>query len=61
MFELLGLIPKEAFADGEKPETKPDEKIMERKRLEAERAAELAAARNAVKDADFQPRKISVS
>ena len=61
MFEILGLIPKEAFADGEKPETKPDEKIIERKKIEAMRASELEAARNAVKDPEFQPRKITVS
>lgn len=61
MFKILGLIPKEAFADGEKPESKPDEKILERKRKEMERAAELAAAKSKTKDANFQPRKVSVT
>lgn len=58
MFEILGLIPTEPFKDGEQPVSKPDAKIEERKRKEAERAAELAAARQQVKSADFQPRKV---
>jgi biotin synthase len=53
MFEILGLIPKQAFADGEKPETKPDAIIEEKKRKQASREQELA-------DAAFQPRKITV-
>jgi biotin synthase len=61
MFDILGLIPKQAFADGEKPITEPDEKILERKRKEAERAEELKAAREGVRDEQFQPRKIIVS
>ena len=61
MFDILGLIPKQAFADGEKPITEPDEKILERKRKEAERADELKAAREGVRDEQFQPRKIIVS
>jgi biotin synthase len=58
MFEILGLIPKEAFADGEKPITEPDERIIARKKEEARRAAELEAAREKVKVEGFEPRKI---
>ena len=61
MFGILGLIPKMAFADGEKPTTVPDEKILERKRKEAERAKELEIANLKIKDANFEPRKIKVS
>jgi biotin synthase len=60
MFQILGLIPKEAFAHGEKPVTIPDEKIIARKQKEADRAAELAAAKLKPKDDNFQPRKVSV-
>lgn len=59
MFDILGLIPKEAFADGEKPVTLPDEKIIARKEKEAQRAQELAEAKG--KKADFEPRKITVT
>ncbi len=55
MFNILGLIPKEPFAEGEKPTTIPDEKIIARKAKEAEREAALQAAKNA----DFEPRKFS--
>ncbi len=58
MFKILGLIPKQAFADGEKPESKPDAIIEEKKRKAAEREAELAAARAKAKNPDFQPRKV---
>jgi biotin synthase len=61
MFKILGLTPKQAFADGEKPVTQPDEKLIQRKAQEAKREKELEEARNNVKDADFQPRKITVS
>ncbi len=57
MFEILGLMPKMAFADGEKPVTIPDEIIIERKRKEAERASELEAAKGV--KSDFEPRKIT--
>ncbi|MFA7273441.1 MAG: biotin synthase BioB [Crocinitomicaceae bacterium] len=60
MFQILGLIPKEAFAHGEKPVTIPDEKIIARKLKDADRAAELAAAKLKPKDENFQPRKVSV-
>jgi len=53
MFEILGLLPKQAFADGEKPETKPDAIIEEKKRKQALREKELA-------EASFHPRKITV-
>lgn len=59
MFEILGLIPKQAFADGEKPQTIPDEKIIERKKKEAERAEELENARLVAQKNGFEPRKVS--
>ncbi len=55
MFNILGLIPKEPFTEGEKPTTIPDEKIIARKAKEAEREAALQAAKNA----NFEPRKFS--
>lgn len=58
MFEIFGLIPKEAFADGEKPVTEPDEKVMARKHEAARREAELKAARENVSAGDFEPRKV---
>ena len=58
MFEILGLIPKEAFADGEKPVSEPDAKIIERKQEEVRRAAELVTAREKAKTEGFEPRKI---
>jgi biotin synthase len=58
MFKILGLIPKEAFADGEKPVTEPDEKILARKKQESERAAELEVAREIAKAEGFEPRKV---
>lgn len=60
MFEILGLIPKQAFADGEKPVTEPDQKIIDRKQKEAERAAQLAEASLKIREEGFEPRKISV-
>jgi biotin synthase len=56
MFEILGLIPKEAFADGEKPVSKPDAIIEERKAKEAARAKQLEDA----KASGFEPRKVTV-
>jgi len=61
MFDILGLIPKQAFADGEQPQTEPDEKILERRRKEAERQGELEAARRDIQDSEFRPRKIIVT
>lgn len=60
MFKILGLVSKEAFADGEQPISEPDPIIEERKKKEAERAQELAEARAKVKDDNFQPRKVTV-
>jgi biotin synthase len=60
MFQILGLIAKKSFADGEKPVTQPDEIIIQRKQKEAARAAELDAASEKLKDA-FEPRKVTVS
>lgn len=61
MFDILGLIPKAAFADSEKPVTIPDEKILERKRKEAERQAEVEAASAKAKEEGFEPRKITIA
>lgn len=57
MFKILGLIPKQAFADGEKPVSQPDAIIEEKKAKALEREAQLAAAK---KDPHFNPRKITV-
>jgi biotin synthase len=58
MFEILGLVSKEAFSTGEKPVTEPDPSIDARKATEAAREQELAEAR---KEAGaFEPRKIVV-
>lgn len=59
MFEILGLIPKEAFSAGEKPVSKPDPIIEARKEKEAQRAKELEEAKLA--SAGFTPRKVTVS
>lgn len=61
MFDILGLIPKKAFADGEKPISIPDPIIEEKKRKAKEREAELAAARMKAKDKSFQPRKVTIA
>jgi biotin synthase len=55
MFEILGLLPKTAYTEGEKPVTHSDPIIDARKKKEAERAADLLAA----KEAGFEPRKVS--
>ena len=60
MFEILGLIAKKSFADGEKPVTQPDEISIQRKQKEAARAAELDAASVKLKE-PFEPRKVTVS
>lgn len=60
MFKILGLTPKEAFADGEQPETKEDSIIVARKEKERQRAEELAAARLKAKPEGFQPRKVTI-
>lgn len=58
MFKILGLVPKESFADGEQPVSEPDPIIEARKKKEADRAIELAAAREKAKAEGFQPRKV---
>ncbi|MCH2230707.1 MAG: biotin synthase BioB [Crocinitomicaceae bacterium] len=60
MFKILGLTPKAAFADGEKPVTKADPIIDARKAKEAARAEELKAARAKVKMKGFEPRKVTI-
>ncbi len=56
MFEILGLIAKAPFAEGEKPVTKPDEIIEAKKAAATLRETELAEARNE----SFAPRKVIV-
>lgn len=58
MFKILGLIPKASFADGEKPVSKPDPIIEEKKLAEKKRQEELAAAREKIND-NFEPRKVT--
>lgn len=55
MFEILGLIPKEAFADGVQPISEPDPIIEAKKEKALERSLELTEA----KGKRFEPRKIS--
>jgi len=57
MFNILGLIPKEPFADGEKPVSQPDQIIEEKKRKEAEKELRREEARKS----GFAPRKVTVS
>ncbi|MDR0802433.1 biotin synthase BioB [Fluviicola sp.] len=57
MFAVLGLIPKEAFADGEKPVSQPDPVIEAKKEQAAQRAKELAEAKTASEG--FTPRKVT--
>ncbi|MDG1429482.1 MAG: biotin synthase BioB [Crocinitomicaceae bacterium] len=60
MFKILGLIPKKSFADGEKPVSKPDAIIEERKKKEKARAEQLAEAREASTREGFEPRKVTL-
>jgi biotin synthase len=53
MFDILGLVAKEAFADGEKPVSHPDPIIEAKKAKSEARAKEL-------EEASFQPRKVTV-
>ncbi|MES2588116.1 MAG: biotin synthase BioB [Bacteroidota bacterium] len=57
MFQILGLLPKEAFAEGEKPVSKPDAIIDARKEKERLREIQLEEARVS----GFEPRKITVN
>lgn len=57
MFEILGLIPKMPFADGEKPVTESDPILEARKEKEAFRKAELEAAKS---QPGFEPRRVIV-
>ncbi len=59
MFDILGLISKAPFADGEKPVTEKDEKIEARKQMEREREEALATARIEAQKNGFEPRKIT--
>lgn len=56
LFDILGLKPKAPFQDGDRPESKPDAQIEEKKKKAAERERELAEAS---KERDgFSPRKV---
>ncbi len=57
MFEILGLIPKAAYTEGEKPVSQPDPIIEARKAKEAARAQQLEEA----KQKGFAPRKVTVA
>jgi biotin synthase len=59
MFEILGLIAKAPFTEGEKPISKPDH-IIEAKKAKVEaREKELAEARDlSTEKSNFEPRKI---
>ena len=57
-FFILGLIPKESFADAPQPETKPDQILIERKQKEALRQKELEEARTTTDSNKFEPRSI---
>ena len=58
MFSILGLIPKESFADAREPESKPDQILIERKQKEALRQKELEEARTTTDSNKFEPRSI---
>ena len=58
MFSILGLIPKESFADAPQPETKPDQILIDRKQKEALRQKELEEARATTDSNKFEPRII---
>lgn len=55
MFEILGLVPKAAYTEGEKPVSLPDPIIEARKEKEAARALQLEEA----KQKGFAPRKVT--
>ncbi len=61
MFDILGLIPKAPFIEGEQPISYPDEKIEARKAMEAKRKEELEEASREARYTGFEPRKIIVN
>lgn len=61
MFDILGLIPTQPFQKGEKPISKPDAIIEERKQKEKERQLLWEQAQKKEKDNCFTPRKITVT
>jgi biotin synthase len=58
LFEILGLVPKAPFKDGEKPLSNDDPVILQKREAAKKRQEELDAARG---EKEFRPRKISVS
>lgn len=59
MFEILGLVPKAPFQDGEKPVSNPDPINEEKKKAQALREQELEEASSKAREAGFQPRKVT--
>lgn len=60
MFDILGLKSKAPFADGEQPESKPDEIIEEKKKKQKAREEELKMAREKAIKEGFKPRKVTI-
>lgn len=50
LFKMLGLNPKAAFKDGERPKIQPDEKLEINKQAEADRLAKQAAKKAAIQE-----------
>ena len=58
LFEILGMTAKAPFQDGVQPATKIDEKVEASKKVRAEKAKRIEEKES--KNADFEPRKVSV-
>ncbi len=58
MFEILGLLPKAAYTEGEKPVSQPDAIVDARKAKEVAREKELQEAK--IASEGFEPRKVVV-
>lgn len=58
LFNILGLVPKAPFKDGDKPQSNDDPVILQKREAAKKRQKELDAARG---DDQFKPRKVSVS
>lgn len=60
LFDILGITPKKPFQDGEQPVTQVDEKVEKAKEVRKKKEAAKAAAQNAKKAENFEPRKVTV-